>query len=288
MNEIYTPFALKLYSFGLIRLMDWNWAGTDLYSYISDHLKGYIKPYDLLKKPLKKGFLFHLGRWIYDDYVNNDDRLHVVDCEDLGWYLEDLAMFLIRAGCSKRDPLIGATLNYLEKLDRHYSIESEQDYYKKLDNNRYTFKKLHELLTRKFKSKIDDLMDLYSANYADRIFHDRELCGYISQLFITVGLTEEDSKGEPCQWIDRVTFPEWVKTSLRARERGKCALCGIDLVMELGDDYHIDHIVPLSKGGCNDLVNLQLLCKACNLSKSNSDVPVNSSIPLYIRRHIQK
>mgnify|MGYP002621032842 FL=1 len=34
-----------------------------------------------------------------------------------------------------------------------------------------------------------------------------------------------------------------------------------------GDPLTVDHIVPLSKGGTNDLANLQVLHRSCNSSK---------------------
>lgn len=54
---------------------------------------------------------------------------------------------------------------------------------------------------------------------------------------------------------------------IRKDQNGKCALCRVKLC----GVYHIDHIVPLSKGGSNWPANLQLLCKPCNLSKGARD-----------------
>lgn len=46
-------------------------------------------------------------------------------------------------------------------------------------------------------------------------------------------------------------------------QRGMCACCS-EL---LGNDYHLDHIVPLAKGGENSDHNVQLLRAICNLEK---------------------
>jgi len=48
-------------------------------------------------------------------------------------------------------------------------------------------------------------------------------------------------------------------------QRGKCA-CGCK--QPLGDDYHLDHCMPLALGGSNTDENMQLLRKLCNLQKS--------------------
>lgn len=46
-------------------------------------------------------------------------------------------------------------------------------------------------------------------------------------------------------------------------QRGKCACCA----KPLGDDYHLDHIMPLALGGANTDNNMQLLRADCNRAK---------------------
>jgi hypothetical protein len=51
---------------------------------------------------------------------------------------------------------------------------------------------------------------------------------------------------------------------LYALQKGKCACCRLPL----GDDYHLDHIMPLALGGPNTDDNIQLLRAKCNQQKS--------------------
>lgn len=43
-----------------------------------------------------------------------------------------------------------------------------------------------------------------------------------------------------------------------------CAHCGL-----MEGRFHVDHIIPLSRGGMDDPENLQFLCTRCNFKKSN-------------------
>lgn len=54
---------------------------------------------------------------------------------------------------------------------------------------------------------------------------------------------------------------------LFALQKGKCACCG----QPLGKNYHLDHIMPLAKGGLNVDSNIQLLRARCNGQKGAKD-----------------
>lgn len=58
---------------------------------------------------------------------------------------------------------------------------------------------------------------------------------------------------------------------LMAMQQGKCACCSVGIKHK---PYHLDHIMPIAKGGDNAKGNLQLLCPPCNLQK-NAKHPVD-------------
>ena len=67
-------------------------------------------------------------------------------------------------------------------------------------------------------------------------------------------------RGAHCE---RVTAKQL--TALLVLQRGGCAYCGNAEIM------HLDHIVPLIKGGIHAMSNLQWLCAFHNLSKKDRD-----------------
>ena len=60
------------------------------------------------------------------------------------------------------------------------------------------------------------------------------------------------------------------------KQQGKCAICNKELILHRPDNIsyddrvmHIDHILPKSMGGKNDINNLRGLCAKCNTSRNN-------------------
>ncbi|MCK6439725.1 MAG: HNH endonuclease [Planctomycetes bacterium] len=56
---------------------------------------------------------------------------------------------------------------------------------------------------------------------------------------------------------------ESVKRKVFKRDKGQCVYCG------WREELHFDHVIPFSRGGANTIENIQLLCKRCNLTKSD-------------------
>ncbi|MEV4606157.1 HNH endonuclease [Neorhizobium sp. LMR1-1-1.1] len=50
------------------------------------------------------------------------------------------------------------------------------------------------------------------------------------------------------------------------RQKYRCAECGASV--RKTTERHVDHIMPLSRGGSNGKQNLQVLCPPCNLKKA--------------------
>lgn len=53
------------------------------------------------------------------------------------------------------------------------------------------------------------------------------------------------------------------------RDNFSCRACGASPALSPGIALHVDHIIPWSRGGDTIDDNLQTLCEACNLGKSN-------------------
>jgi 5-methylcytosine-specific restriction endonuclease McrA len=55
--------------------------------------------------------------------------------------------------------------------------------------------------------------------------------------------------------------------ALFEHQRGRCAYC----TKSIRKGYHVDHVIPLARGGSNWITNISLACARCNISKGVAD-----------------
>ncbi|WP_200888008.1 MULTISPECIES: HNH endonuclease [Shewanella] len=284
MNNLYVTVALKLFGYGIKNLHDPNWTGMYLYDQVKSHLKGYYEPSDLLLKPLERGLSYYLGTWVFDEFFATE-RLEDLHGEYAVWFLEDFCEMISFHRLQKQIPIQGAEslVSYIGQLYER----DEEEYWEFIDCDD-TMEQLQDCYARILNSaqpKLEELKVLYAEDFSDRILHDRQLCFYLSSLLHQIGFNGANDLDElPQKWVQRERWPERVKKILISRDRGVCNECGSNLVQELEEEFQIDHMIPLAKGGCNDLVNLQLLCAVCNRKKSANETYIKSSVPKYLKR----
>ena len=85
-------------------------------------------------------------------------------------------------------------------------------------------------------------------------------------------IDEYEAKRQGAHWDHRSRTREPVSGSVRyevlKRAKFRCELCGISAEDKSLD---VDHIVPKSIGGADDIANYQALCYTCNAQKNNKD-----------------
>jgi HNH endonuclease len=78
-------------------------------------------------------------------------------------------------------------------------------------------------------------------------------------------------------WMDVVRLVE-------ARAKQRCEYCRMHQSLQVAT-FHIEHIIPTSRGGSDDPDNLALACPSCNLHKSDhtevADPDSNAAVPLF-------
>lgn len=67
--------------------------------------------------------------------------------------------------------------------------------------------------------------------------------------------------------VSRVGIPKDMRLAVYKKDNGTCDMCGKPLDV---DNFTVDHIVPLNRGGINDMSNYRCLCDRCNKWKGDS------------------
>lgn len=78
-------------------------------------------------------------------------------------------------------------------------------------------------------------------------------------------------KNQEVSKYQRTLMSDSLRYNIMKRDGFRCVLCGA--TQKDGVKLHVDHIVPVSKGGKTILTNLRTLCDRCNMGKSDKYDP---------------
>jgi len=81
-----------------------------------------------------------------------------------------------------------------------------------------------------------------------------------------------------------MTPPREMARQVEARAAGRCEYCRMHQSLQ-GATFHVEHIMPQSRGGRAQLDNLAWACPSCNLHKSHRvagvDLETGNEVPLF-------
>lgn len=147
--------------------------------------------------------------------------------------------------------------------------------YESSNRSKYSLKKFNRIENRVFKSlvykKEDFLITLNLEVYYQSNKGNVNESKYSKFTFEDLSIMYND-------WVNGNKFKETIKQERKImnddirynvlkRDNYTCQICGV--TVKDGAKLHVDHLIPVSKGGKTVMSNLQTLCDRCNIGKSN-------------------
>ena len=170
------------------------------------------------------------------------------------------------------DTLLFYNIDYPEMTEgEENDIELQEEYYSQLIELYYKLTPIivEEVFTILYMNK--ELLKEFNESIS-KIIKDMKTDKYKTCL-------EKDGVVKRC-----ADLPKWLKKGVFFRDKGICQICGKDLTCLISTDSKINYnyIIPLEKGGSNDLSNFQLTCKSCNTSKRTRITTIKKLMSLFL------
>jgi 5-methylcytosine-specific restriction endonuclease McrA len=160
-------------------------------------------------------------------------------------------------------------LRYIKNKDRElelskkYYQENKEYYQEWRDSNKETIKVANKEYNSINKDKISEQKKKYYEENKERISKKKKI---YSQSHSGKAVMRNGAYKRRLKKKNSSISSEDIKNLIK--NATKCYWCGKKLTK---DNTHIDHYVPLSKGGLHELENLVVSCNKCNLTKSAKD-----------------
>ena len=168
-----------------------------------------------------------------------------------------LKVLLENNGEASIDKIASALLSYDQSQVEYYGIRIKQMVGKVLTNNGIVEPVKSSRSTTGFKLNTEAMSEAQRASLV-------ALCDDSIQDYL--------NKRGDVLWKHRASDSGYISGSTRynvlKRAKYRCELCGAH---ESQIALHVDHIIPRSKGGPDELSNFQALCQTCNTNKRAED-----------------
>lgn len=143
------------------------------------------------------------------------------------------------------------------------------------NNSKYSLKKfkriekrvIDNLIYKKEDFSIILYLKLYYLSNGGNVYDSRKAKYSFDELIEIYDEYKNGNKFEETKKQERKIMNDEIRYNVLKRDNFKCRICGVS--MKDGAKLHVDHIIPVSKGGKTVMSNLQTLCDRCNIGKSN-------------------
>lgn len=159
-----------------------------------------------------------------------------------------------------------------KSLYRRYVREIEQLSTTFPDRPSWQEVELRMVKKKMLRPPVDETIVTLSYSYtspAGRNHYEKKVCFDTAAVCQTLNAVDQliEQKGTRQAHIrrERAMMTDSVRYEVMRRDGFRCVLCGSRA--SDGVQLHVDHIMPVSKGGKTELSNLRTLCDRCNMGK---------------------
>lgn len=149
-------------------------------------------------------------------------------------------------------------INYKSENKTNYSLKKFQ----KIEN-----RVLNDSIHKRKEFLIKLKLEVYYRSNAGKVNETRYGNYSFEDLVKLYKEWQNGNKYEETIKQERKIMNDDIRYNILKRDNFTCKLCGISA--KDGAKLHVDHIIPVSKGGKTIMSNLQTLCDRCNMGKSN-------------------
>ena len=144
-----------------------------------------------------------------------------------------------------------------------------------INNSEYSsnkYKRIEKRVLKKIIYKKEDFfitlkIEVYYRSNGGNVNDSRKGKYLFNDLVTIYNDWKNGNKFEETKKQERKIMNDDIRYNVLKRDNYSCQICGA--TAKDGAKLHVDHIIPVSKGGKTVMNNLQTLCERCNIGKSN-------------------